>query len=389
MPAFTTQPSKHGAPDRSPPSRRENLRRVMRGDDPVWTPCTINLSQWFDHRVYTNTLPSDLADAKDHIDAMRRLGCDIFSRNFDGGVVESFEGIEPEQITEPGRLGPRSITRFHTPHGILQRITEQQTQFSSSYEVEDLVKDWPRDRKAYLWLLERRRCRWKKERFTKVSGRVGEDGLAMIPLARTPLKQLHIDLGLDYSCMFVMDEPEDAKAICDLFWRTTRPVIEQIADDDAVEVACLMDNVDIPFYPPALCGRYWTPYVRQAADLFASRGKRLFVHACGHLHRLKQTLIDSGVHGLEGMAHPPLGDWAVDDAKSMPAPFIYNGGCTAHEQVTKSDDEVRAFYRAFFEQLDGFPRFIFASACQTAITTPWERIKLVVDLCRDYGGQPA
>ncbi len=370
-------------------TRRENLRRVLRGETPAWTPCSINLGQWFDHHVATDTMPRELAGVGDHLDAMRLLGCDIFSRYFNGGFIESFEGAQPQRTTEPGQLGPRTIVRFRTPHGKLQHIAETQTQLTASYDVEDLVKDWESDRKAYLWLLERRRCRWDKQAFTKMTNQIGDDGIAMIQIARTPLKQLHTDFGLDHACLFVMDEPEDAKMICDLHWRAMWPAIQQIADAPDVDAACLMDNVDAPFYTPTLCERYWSPYVRQAADLFAARGKRLFVHACGHLHQLKQTFIDSHVHGLEGMAHPPLGDWTIQDARDMPAPFIYNGGFAAHEQVTKSDDEVRAFYRRFFEELDGFPRFIFASACQTAITTTWDRIQLVVDLCREFGGRPA
>ncbi len=66
--------------------------------------------------------------------------------------------------------------------------------------------------------------------------------------------------------------------------------------------------------------------------------------------------------------------------------FIHNGGFSAHEQVSMSDAALEAFYARFFADVRGRPAFIFGSACQTTITTPWSRIRRVVELCRRYGG---
>jgi hypothetical protein len=161
-----------------------------------------------------------------------------------------------------------------------------------------------------------------------------------------------------------------------------------VVEADGLHAVVLMDNVDTPFYPPNLCGQYWTPYVRQAADLFERKGKRLLVHACGKLRGLRDVLKASGVHGLEGIAHPPLGDFIPAEAWDLGDRFIYNGGFSAHEQVSKTDDELRTFYDGFFRDLEGFPRLIFAASCNTAVDTPWERIKLAVALCRERGGAP-
>jgi hypothetical protein len=120
--------------------------------------------------------------------------------------------------------------------------------------------------------------------------------------------------------------------------------------------------------------------------LLAANGKRLFVHACGKLHALIDVFREACVHGLEGMAHPPIGDFTPADVRAMPEDFIYNGGFSAAEQVTKSTRRVQEFYRQFFDELDGLPRFIFGAACQTTVQTPWERIRLAVDECRCYGG---
>jgi hypothetical protein len=367
-------------------TRRENLLRVLRGQKPAWTPCSINLWQWYTHHKKFGTLPTELAGSSDQVDAMRRLGCDIFTRNAGGGLGLRREGVEVLKTEEAGSQGPRHIMQIRTPHGELRGIVEDQTALTTSYAVEDLVKDWSRDGKAYLWMLQRESYAWDEQAYAQLDQRIGDDGIILTAIAHTPLKKLHIDFGLDYSSLFMIEEPDAAKECCDLYWSRLWPSIERVARQPSVHAAIFMDNFDTPFYSPALCELYWTPYVRQAAELLAAHGKPLFVHACGKLKISVPTFRDARVRGLEGMAHPPLGDFTPTDAKRMPDYFIYNGGFTAQEQVIKSDDQVRSFYRDFFRELGDFPRFIFGAACQTAINTPWERIKLAVQLCRQYGG---
>ncbi len=369
-------------------TRRQNLLDLLHGNKPHWTPCSINFSQWFGHNRRAGTLPPELGPEPDHLQAMKLLGCDIFSRNFNGGVREEPQGFEEVRRTEPGVQGQRIIEQIDTPHGTLRRATEEQPAISTKYAAEDLVKDWQREGKAYLWQLERRQFRWDRQAFERTRTLIGDDGVLIVAVGCTPLKRLHIDFGLDHACLFVLDEPKAAKTICDLYWQRLWPVLVELAGDPRVDVACLMDNLDTPFFPPQLCEHYWTPYVRQAADLFEQHGKRLMVHACGKLRQLKQVLRDSHVHGLEGMPHPPIGDFSPADVRDLRPGFIYNAGFSAHEQVTKSDDQVRSFYESFFREVDGYPQFVFGAACQTAITTAWPRIRMVVELCRQYGGAP-
>lgn len=370
-------------------TKRENLLRLVHGEKPVWVPCALNVGQWFLHHRRFGTLPPELADAPGHTDVMRRLGCDLFTRNA-VGVQERLEGAAWHTVTEAGPLGPRVTDTLRTPHGVLSRCTEEQTQYTSTYAVEDLVKDWPRDRRAYRWLLENLAFTWDRAELAAARRRVGDDGVVMAALPHTPLKRLHIDFGLDGACLFVLDHPEEAQEVCDLYWSRLWPVICEWAADPHLEVVCFgADNVDAPFYPPGgITDRYWVRYLREATDLFHAHGKRVLVHACGKLHRLKPAFVAAGLDGLDGMAHPPFGDWTVEDAFAMPRGFIYDGGFSAREQVLMTDDEVKRFYADFFPRLRGLDSFVFAAACQTAITTSWERIKLVAAISREYGGRP-
>ena len=370
------------------PTKRQNLIDLLAGRTPRWTPCSINLAQWYVHHRSRGTLPEELRQTRTHVDALKALGCDIFSRNCDSGFRERRDGFEAVTTIQPGPHGPRTIERLDTPHGSLRRVVEAQTEISTHYTVEDLVKDWSREGQAYLWQLQRTHYAWDRAVFDESQSQVGDEGIVLAGVGCTPLKRLHVDFGLDHACLFIVDQPDAAKTVCDIYWQRLWPVLQDMADDDRIHAACRMDNVDAPFYPPDLCELYWTPYVRQATELFVRRGKRLLVHACGQLHQLKQTFCDAQVHGLEGMAHPPIGNFTPADAHDMPEGFIFNGGFTVHEQVILPDDQLDDRYDAFFRNLKGYPYFIFGAACQTEINTPWPRIKRVVDLCREHGGRP-
>ena len=370
-----------------PITKRENLLRLLRGDKPAWTPCSINLWQWFEHHRKFGMLPDPVAHATSRLDVMRHLGCDVFIRT-GVGMHPTHDGTPPRHDTEPGAMGPRRVTTIDTPHGTLRAISEEQTQFTSSYQVEDLVKDWGVDRRAVLWHEERTRFAFDPAKFDEADAAVGDDGVVLCSLPPTPLKHLHQVFGLDGACLFVLDAPDDARLICDLYWARLRPALETLAATPGVAAVCFEDNVDTPFYPPGVIERYWVPYVRDAVDLFAPRGVAVFVHACGKLHDLVPAFRAAGVTGLDGMPHPPLGDFTPADAEALGDRFIYDGGFGAHEQVTMSDEQFDRHYERFFADLAGRRGFVFAAACQTAITTKWDRIERVVRTARAYGGGP-
>jgi len=371
------------------PSRRDNLRRTLAGESPAWVPFSPNFKQWFDHHQTFGSLPPELRGCKSYLQAMKALDCDIFSRNIDGGCRVRDVQLPPHVEQTEGATGPRVVTTYQTPHGDLRMVHQKQTKLSTEYEEEYLVKDWEKDGDAFRSLLEQREYSWDEAAFCETHRLVGDDGIVNVACAYTPLKMLHHNFGLEYTCCFVIDHPEAAKEICEVYWQAkVRPLLDRLARHPLVESVILMDNVDTPFYSPGLAAEYWTPYVKEAAEVLHSQGKYLFVHACGKLAGLAPVFAACGVDGLEGISHPPLGDWPAPQAQACNESFIFVGGFSAQEQQLLDDDGVRDFYRRYLPGISK-RRCIFSSSCQTAIGTSWERIKLVRDICREWGGRPA
>lgn len=365
-------------------SKKDNLLKVLRGGQPAWVPFSINFMQWFNHHKSFDSLPSELQGG-DYIDAMKTLGEDIFSRNVDGGFREHDREAEWEVKENENDVGLQTRSILKTPYGDLTSKYQQQKDLSTGYMAEHLVKDWQKDGEAFLWFLQQHEFDWEDAAFLETKHRVGDDGLVMIPFSCSPLKFMHNHFGLEFTCIFAHTEPQAARRVCDLFFEKIIPAIKRIAEHPETDVVCLMDNVDTPFYPPAFCKEYWTPYVRQAAGILHAHGKYLFVHACGQLDRLRDEFAAAEIDGLEGISPPPLGDLPLPRALTISDRFIVNGGFSAHEQTQRSDKDVRLYYEDLFEAMQPLKRWIFAASCQTAINTPWERILMVRDIVRERG----
>lgn len=292
-----------------------------------------------------------------------------------------------EEQVEELSIGRRTTQLMHTPHGTLRRVVQEQRAIATSHVEEYPVKDWATDGAAFRHAFAQREMTWDEAPFVHAVQRIGDAGLAMLTLGCTPLKYLHVEFGLDGACLFLADYPADAQALCDDFWARLRPLLLRAADHPAVEVVMLLDNIDTPFYPPQLTRRYWAPYVADAVDILRVRGKYLFVHACGKLAGLAEVFAETQVSGLEAISHPPLGDWGPAQAVACHRRFVYFGGFTPIEQGWADDQQVRRFYEKFFAATPR-ERVIFGTSCNTEINTPWERLLLMRDLVRAWGGYP-
>jgi hypothetical protein len=373
-------------PQSLPLTRRANLLRALHGQEPDWIPFSLNFCQWFEHQRVHGTLPEALRGCTDHIDAHLRMGNDVFTRNFHGGFNRRNPGCQEEVQREELPLGTRTTQLRHTPHGVLRSVSQEQRAISTSHQEVYPVRSWAEDGAAFRWWLDRLELAWDPTPFIAVADRIGAHGVANLPLGATPLKFLHQEFGLDGSCLFVADHPEEAQAVCDAWWARLRPLIAAAAAHPRVDSVILMDNVDTPFYAPRLAKRFWTPYVAEATALMRQAGKLLFVHACGKLAGLAPCFAEARVSGLEGIAHAPLGDWDAARATACHPDMVYIGGFSACEQAL-SDDALRDFYGRFLPTLPR-RRVVFSSSCNTEIRTRWDSILLVRDLVRAWGGRP-
>ncbi len=194
-------------------SDRDAVRAVLRRESPGRVVFAPNLWQWFEHHRAHGKLPREIADCASQLELFRHLGVDVFSRNvyadpkrcwFGGLAEEVWDGVEVD--TRESAQGDDLVMErsYRTRAGVLRErqrgvLRERQrhdhggsTLLQESFLVEDLASEL----RAFEEVVRGRRWRFDARRYQRSQELVGDDGVVMAGELFSPLKLLHMALGV-------------------------------------------------------------------------------------------------------------------------------------------------------------------------------------------------
>jgi len=401
MTASFWSPEQHPAPTSSMTGKQRILdtlagRRVDR------VPFVPNVWQWFYVNRRRKSLPAELASCREPLDVLRHLGADIFSK-FDGKVIRptlreykhtvTFEGEFPEAPPEWTSFvdftgGPVRKETIETPRRMLSHTWVYEEETGAPFEVEHWWKRFERDYAAVRNWIEDTEWTVDREALCRGLARVGDDGVIAFMLPPSPLKKFHWLAGAEQATFFLIDHPGKMRELAWIHTEQSLAVLEEVVDEPEVFVFEVDDNLDSQFYSPPLFRDYCLPVLQKMAAMVHARGKYLFVHACGQLKALAPLILKAGLDCVEGQAHPPIGDWRLDEARALSDRLILCGGMTAVEQQWQGPDvamRIDAHVHELFSSLGDCRRFLFGSGCSTAPDTPYANLVAFRDAARKYG----
>jgi len=381
---------------------KERILATLTGEKPDRVPFVPNIWQWFHVRQYNGTLPSELRDCQEPVDALRIMGADLFSK-FDGLVDQvsyrncrhsvAFEGGLPA-----GKSPWASFTTFdeglirhdriETPFGDLTHVWEYREISGAPFESKHWFEDFEADYPAIRFMLENIEHTLDRQLLADNLAKIGEDGLILLQLLPTPLKQFHWLAGQAQATYFLIDHPDEMRELAAIWERKSLEWLEQVIDLPGLVVFEVPDNLDSGFYPPYWYEEFCMPILQRQAAMIHARGKYLFQHACGHLKALGPWIARSGLDCVEGQAPPPLGDWHLHEARSLSDSLIVCGGMAAAQQELAGPDaaaQIDAYTRQLFQSMGDKRRFLFGSSCNTSPRTPYENLLAFRDAAWAYG----
>ncbi len=380
---------------------RERILAAFRGEAPDTVPFAPNIYYWFYNRLARGALPGQIAGARHPFDALRFLGADILAR-WDtqhatrevytaGTFTDEFTGDSPFDrpvVTAFNTYPPRKSIRRQqlvTPYGTLTHTWTLSPEAGADFESEYWWKHWS-EYNAIRFLLETRDYVFDRDLFRSWVRRVGDDGVVMVHLTQSPLKTFHWLAGPHNASLFLIDHPEQMKALARIH---EAKVLATIVDLPETEVFISLDNLDSAFHPPYFYKDYCDSFYTRAAEIIHRRRKIFCVHACGRNKALMPLVGRSKIDCLEGLTPPPMGDVPLGEARRMTAydNFTVNGGMDAPRMETRQDAEPRLhqYTRALFDSMGDKRHFIYASSCATPALTPWENLIFARDAAREYG----
>jgi hypothetical protein len=144
---------------------------------------------------------------------------------------------------------------------------------------------------------------------------LGEDGLVLCRLMRSPLQRLLTEwlgtLGLSYA---LADAPRELDRLLARLGASDQAALH-IAAGSPAEAVWSAENLTGEVVGPELFARYLAPYYERAAGILHAGGKLYGAHFDGRLARLKKAIAATRLDFIEGFTPPPLGDLGLEEAR--------------------------------------------------------------------------
>jgi hypothetical protein len=377
-------------------TKADQVRAVLYNQNPERIVYAPNYWQWFTHRINHNQVPKELQHCNTQLDVINYLNLDVFSRNVYSNPYEYWFGGLSEEIYEKAEKKEKAYKdgkdtiiekKYRLPSGELSEKLRYVFKDSTLVQEKQLIENYKEQLTLFTEFIQDRSWQFDKDKFIDIKTKVGDAGVLIAGELFSPLKMLHLCLGLIDTTYFLIDHEDLALELLHHHEKKQLELLKQMLEAD-VEVVMAMDNLDASFHPPYYLEKYSASFYEKASSLCHRYKSKFFIHACGKQKTNLRLISALGVDGLEGVAYPPLGDIELDEAFQMSHDtFIITGGISAHEiENLRTRQQVFDYVQRLFERIKPFSnRFMFSASCNTPINTSWETIKHFRDAWLEYG----
>jgi hypothetical protein len=359
---------------------RERVLAVLKGDKPDFVPWFGDLDYWITGLNDQGLMPE------------KYQGTGIFQLHKDLGVgyclqgyypfVKTYEGI---QIVEDIH-GTRRITTVKTPIGDIFQTMKYLPQ-SYCWGIENyFIKTW-RDLKILRYWYEHTFYIPDYQKATDRYELIGENGLILCYLPRSPLMDLVVDLAgitaVTYALMDAQDEFNETIS----FLENKYNEAAEIALKSPAECLMIPENLSSEVIGKKLFLRYMQPYEEHWIRAIRNAGKYSFIHFDGTLRGLLSEVANTGFDVIQAITPAPVGDIPIKEIRKWTGntPVVWGGLPSIYFSDLITDLDFDRFVISVLEVMRQTPRSVLGVGCQVPPGARWERIKRVSQLVEQYG----
>lgn len=195
-------------------------------------------------------------------------------------------------------------------------ITEERA-FEPVYDSSSVRKHFletPNDYEVFWSYLADSQVLPDYERYAREQHELGDDGIPLIAIERTPYQQLWVEwVGLDALSYHFSDYGEHVQHTIELLRQRARKIFDIVIDSPIIFID-FPDNITAPAIGPERFAEYCVPLYDELADRLAERDIPVFVHMDGDLKPLWELIASSKVRGIDSLSPTPDNDTSVGDA---------------------------------------------------------------------------
>jgi len=147
--------------------------------------------------------------------------------------------------------------------------------------------------------------------------------------------------GVETAHLLLADVPEAVEALFDAYQQYLQKIAVFAAEHIQADLYYFIENTSTTLISPAQYKRYCAKHIADYGKIFASAGKRMALHMCGHLKKLYAQLCQSPAVVFEAITSPPVGDTTLAEGReALPHPCLIGGTSAVTwlkplEQITK------------------------------------------------------
>ena len=219
--------------------------------------------------------------------------------------------FETEEFDRDGKMWRRNSV--HTPSGMLFEEIAYEPGYGSG-SIQRHFIETSADYEYFWELLDDAHIRPDYDQYDAVQAKLGEDGVPLVAVERTPYQQLWVEwTGLDNLVYHLADFPDRVQRSVDLLAERARKIY-RIAAESPAPFVDVPDNITAPTIGTDRFRRYCMPFYNELADLLSSSGRSVFVHMDGDLKPLWDAIGSSMIGGIDSFSPAPDNDTTVADA---------------------------------------------------------------------------
>ena len=279
-------------------------------------------------------------------------------------------------------------TTVPTPLGDLRYTTKYTDNIITTWTTEHMLKNID-DVKKYLSLPSK--IETVDASSHKVLDRyIGDRGVVLCDTA-DPICNLAGLFEMGDFTVFVMEEPELARQICDREFEKIMTIIEQSLMQGAGPVYRIYgpEYATPPYLPPTAFREYFYPYIKEIAALMHKYGVYCRVHSHGNIRHVLDMLIDAGVDAIDPAEDYPDGDISMKEIKEKYPDLTIFGNMQLKYLEQESEEEIAGRVKYMLEQaMEGGHYVLLPTAAPINIplspTTERNYIKMI-ETALEYG----
>ena len=221
------------------------------------------------------------------------------------------------ESTTPTDQGVRRDVRWITDRGELREW------YLGEWRQEHLVKT-PEDYRILSRALEGSGFTATAEPFRQSEAALGDGGMTVGQLMRTPLMELQIDLvGLEQFSLDLADELPELMEVQDLMAGLLLQQFKEAVKTPARYIK-LWENLSIETIGRPRYQQRLVPVYHQILDILNAADKRLLVHYDGKLRSIGDLIASLDIDGIDSLTPAPEGNMSVAEARALwPDKFLW------------------------------------------------------------------